>query len=280
MTNRVWQVLGIITILALAIVYKNTMQWEWAAWWREESEYSHGILVPFICGFLIWLDGKRISKVPVRPNLLGALVILPMILVQFAGHRSAGLSMAGMTIPFVVAGMSLMLFGWQATKVMWFPLAFLTFMCVPPASIITQLSHDIQMASTVLATAGLKVIGFNAMREGTFIVFGSGFKVEVAAACSGIRTLVMLLAFASVLAYVLDGPIWKRLSIVAIVPPVALITNSVRVFVVALVGENMGHDAMKIAHDQGGYVIVFISMYLLYVYAAKVVKCRDFRFMP
>jgi exosortase len=278
-SNRLWQILGIVALAALVVTYRITFLWEWGRWWAEESEYSHAILIPIISGFLVWFDWKRISKIPVKPSIPGVLLLLPLILVQFAGHRSAGFSMAGLTIPFVMACISLTFFGWRATKAMWFPIAFLLFMCVLPASFLTQLSYHIQKMSQILAALGLKAIGYDATAVGTKIIFASGFNVEVAAACSGIRTLVMLFAFASVFAYMLVGPLWGRLSLVVIVPALALAVNSVRVFVVALVGENLGTDWMHIAHDYGGYVLVFISMYLLYLFA-KVVKCRDFRSMP
>jgi exosortase len=276
--DRTWQAIVVIGVLATALIYWRTMSWEWEKWWITESEYSHGILIPFISGFIIWFNWKRISAIRVRPSAWGFLPLALALLTQYASHRCAQISISGMTIPLMLVGGSLILFGKKATWQLLFPILFLYFMLYPPTSILSRVSFLIQMKSTYLATLGLKGLGFDVSQEGQKIHMPS-ITLQVVAACSGIRTLVMMLSFGVFMSYMLVGPLWGRLSLVAMIPPLALITNSIRILVVALVGEYYGTDWMKIAHDYGGYVIVFISMIMLF-YLGKVVRCRDFRSMP
>lgn len=276
--NKTLQTLAAVIVLALIVVYRTTFSWEWAMWMKTESEYSHGPIIPLMSAFIVWFNWKELAKTNVKPCIWGLPLIIVAIFVQFAGHRSAGFSMAGFSLPPLLLGASLMLFGVRVTKGLLIPILFLFFMLVPPWSLLSMVSNKIQLQSTVIATKGLQLLGYNAVREGQFIHI-EDFKVQVAAACSGIRTLVMMLAFGTFMSYMLKGPLWGRLMLIAMIGPLALITNSVRVLVVAMVGYSYGKDWMTIVHDYGGYVIVFMSMGLLYL-LAKVVKCRDFRSMP
>lgn len=278
MKDRTWQAAGVITVLALALIYRMSMTWEWGAWWRTESEYSHGILVPIMSGFLVWFNWKRLEKLPVMPSLWGLAILLPMAFVQFAGHFSGGMSLAGMTLPLAIFGMVILLFGFRIAKELTFAILFLYFMCVPPATFLTQLSHQIQMWSTVLATGLLKLMQFDATRSGINIVLPN-ITVAVASPCSGIRTLVALLAFSTFFAYMKVGPLWGRLILVAVVPPLALFVNSLRVLMIALVGEFYGEDLMHAFHDYSGYIVIVVAFAVL-IQISKVVRCRDFKSMP
>ena len=277
-SNTTWQVAGIISLLALAIAYKTTFAWEWGGWMGAESEYSHGPLIPIISGFVVWFTWKRLSKIQAEPNLLGLAIVLPSLFIVFAAHRSGAFAMGGMTVPVTVLGMSLLLLGKKATRELLFPILFLFFMCILPGTLLNKISHDIQMESTRFATAGLKLMGLDATREGIFISLPS-VTVQVAAACSGIRTLMALLAFSIFFVYMKEGPLWGRLLLVAIVPPLALAVNSLRVLMIALVGEYYGEDAMHAFHDYSGYMVIVIAFIVL-IQIAKVVRCRDFISMP
>ena len=275
---RTWQVLGALSVVALVFIYWDTFQWWWGQWWKNESYYSHGILIPFMSAFVIWFNWKRIVRTPVEPSAWGLALLAPTILVQFGSHRSGAESISGLTVPITLLGASLVLFGKRVTRELLFPILFLYFMCVPPTQYLYGLSFRIQERSTVAATAGLRLMGFDALREGVAIQLPN-IRVLVGAPCSGFRMLIALLAFTTFFAYMKKGPLWGRLSLVALVIPLSLVANSVRVLLIALVGEYWGEDAMHSFHNYSGYIVLVIAFAIL-VQLAKVVKCRDFKSMP
>lgn len=276
--NRTWQILGILVIIAIAIIYWRTFGFWWKEWWKEESHYSHGMLIPIMSAFLVWFNWKRISQIPVEPIKWGLVIILPMALLQFVVNRAEMASVSGLTLPIVILGISLTLFGKRITTQLLFPILFLFFMCVPPSTILESVSFKIQMLSTTFATGGLKLIGFNAIQNGTQIAL-ENISVFVGAPCSGFRMLIALLAFTAFFVYMKVGPMWGRLSLVVLVFPLSLIANSLRVLLIALVGEYWGEDAMHSFHDYSGYMVLIIT-FLVLLQIAKVVKCRDFKSMP
>jgi len=279
--TRLWQACGLVSLVALVLVYHGVFQWWWGEWWKEESEYSHGILIPFMSAFVIWFNHKRIAKMPVTPDRWGLALLLPAILLQVIAHRGGVVSVAGLTFPVALTGMSLMLLGKRATAALLFPILFLYFMIVPPTSYLQKLSFQIQMLSTTGAAWGLKHVGLNVVQSGKSIVFAeSGQVVTVAAACSGFRLLIALLSFGTFLAYMKSGPVWGKLTLVALVIPLSVALNSLRVFGTALVGEYWGQDAMHAFHDPAGYIMVGIALVVVFFPLSKVVKCRDFKSMP
>lgn len=276
---RGWQLTVALAIVALCFIYWHTFHWWWGEWWKNESEYSHGVLIPFITGFVVWFNWKTIAKQPVKPSLWGLAFLLPAIAIQFLGHRGGVLSMAGLTLPLSLLGMSLVLFGKQTTRQLLFPILFLYFMCVPPTSIMNKISFQLQMISTTAAVAGLKLVGYEAIQQGQNITMPSGVQLTVAAACSGFRTLITLVTFTTLIAYMLRGPKMGRIGLVAIVVPLGVIVNSLRVFAISVVGELFGNNAMSICHTYSGYVLIVVALLLL-IPLAKVVKCGEFKSMP
>lgn len=277
-SGKLWKVLGVLCLAGIVYAYHRTFDFWWMQWWRDNSEYSHGVLIPFMSAFLIWFEWNRIRRIPIKPNPVGFLLLVPVIIVQLAANRAGIASVSGLTFPVVIGIIILLILGKEAVKAMWFPILFLFFMCVPPSSILEGLSFKIQMLSTQCATLGLKLIGLDVYRHGQKIQL-PGIEVQVAEACSGFRMLIALLAFTTFFAYMKVGPLWGRLSLIAFVIPLSLIANSIRVLLIVLVGNYYGEDAMHTFHDYSGFlvlVIAFIALMLL----SMVVKCQDFKTMP
>lgn len=277
-SKRSWQISVALLAAAIIAIYWRTFGWWWQQWEVPESHYSHGILIPFIVGFLVWFMRKRLAKMRVEPNMWGLALVLPFGLLQFTTSVGAVYSVCGVTFPLVLTGFLLFLFGKQITKELTFPLLFLYFMIVPPLVFLNTVSFAIQMASTKIATLGLNLLGTHAVRQGTQIQLDD-ITVLVGAPCSGFRMLIALVAFTSFFAYMKSGPLWGRLSLVGLVFPVSLVANSARILMIALVGQYYGEETMKKFHDWSGYIVLVLTFAVL-ILIAKVVKCRDFKSMP
>lgn len=276
--NKTWLATLVASVVALGFVYWHTIDWWWKIWWADESYYSHGALIPFISGFVVYFNRNKIKRTPVEPTLMGFAVLVPAIAVQFIGHRGGILSVAGLSLPLALYGLSLILMGKRVTRELLFPIIFLFFMCVPPTQYVEKLGFKIQMLSTTLATIGLKAIGLDAIQKGNQIHLPN-IQVEVARACSGFRMLIALLAFTTLFAYMKEGARWGRLVLIALVIPLSLFANAVRVLLIALVGEYRGEETMHVFHDYSGYIVLVIAFFLLTL-IARVLKCKDFRSMP
>jgi exosortase len=246
-------------------------------WMAKESYYSHGVLVPFICLFIIWLKRKPLLQTRVAPAAAGYWLLVPCLLAFMVLTWAGGMNLQGLVFPILVAGMVLALFGKEVGRVLRFPVGYLFFMCVLPGDVLTKLSFRIQMISTACATLMLRTVGLDASREGAAIHLPN-IEVMVGTPCSGFRMLISLFAFAVLLSYLKEGPAWGRASLVAITLPLSILLNSFRVMMIAMVGEFFGESAMHSFHDYSGYIVLALAFVVLSLFA-RLVKCQKFNSM-
>jgi len=266
-----------VAVMLLLWLYHRVFDYWYVAWMMKESYYSHAILVPFISGFIVWLKRKQVLETPLRTSALGYAIVLPGLFVFLIMTWAGGSSLQGLVFPFILFGLVLTLLGPAMARQLRFPIGYLFFMCVLPGDVLTKLSFRIQMISTMGATAALRLMGYDAAREGAAINLPN-IEVMVGAPCSGFRMLISLFAFAFLLAYLKEGPRWGRASMIVVTLPLSIILNSLRVVMIALVGEHYGSDAMHAFHDYSGYIVLALAFVALSLFA-RLVKCQKFSSM-
>lgn len=271
-----WILPAIVVALMLWLYVPVFRSW-YGQWFKDESYYSHGILVPFISAFVVWLKRSRLAEIEVKPCALGYVLVVASLIVNILMVWAGATNPQGLVFPILVTGLVLVLLGKQMTLELWFPLAYLFFMCVLPGDILTKLSFRIQLLSTEGGTLILKALTFDAVRNGTAITLPN-IDVLVGAPCSGFRLLISLFAFSSLFAYLKEGPLWGRLTLVAVTLPLSIIVNSIRIALIAIVGEYFGYEVMHAFHDYSGYLVLVLAFIFLWFFA-KVVKCPKFNSM-
>lgn len=267
--------------LIFLLTYIPTFIWMWDRWWARDSYYSHGILVPFVTGFLIWQKREELKKIKIQESpwglrliILG--IIIHMISAVFRIYFSSGFSML-----IVLCGFILYFFGTEVFKKVWFPVAFLFFMMPLPMVVITNLSFKLKLFAANIATVLLNNMGILAIREGSVIRMRHAY-VIVDDVCSGLRSLISLTALGSIFAYWLNvpivtlaatssmfaywikAPITKRIILFLTTIPIAIITNVCRVLVLSLVSEIWGAEyATGFVHDATGFMVFALAFILL-----------------
>lgn len=274
-----WPDLAILAVLAgvIAWLYLPTFRWWYDAWMAEESSYSHGILVPVIVGFIVWLKRKAIAVTPIRPCAWGYAILVPTLALIIFSAMASSASVRGLLFPILIGGVVLTLAGRAMLRELTFPILYMYFMCVLPGHLLAPASFRIQMLSTSGAVLILKAIGLDIVRAGQVITMPNGVEAQVAEACSGFRLLISLFAFSVLFAYLKEGPLWGRLTLVAITLPLSIVINSIRISLVCIAGLR-GPETMHAFHDYSGYLVLILAFIIL-PQIARLVKCRDFNSM-
>jgi exosortase len=203
----------------------------------QQPDWSHGYLVPVFALYLIHQNRKKLLDDRHEGSLAGlALILFSLAVYVVAVYMKIGYPQP-LTIVFVIAGLVLLLRGWETLKLTWFPLAFLFLAIPPPERLYREITQPLQQLAALVAKyiltlfPGVREIeraGFNIAyymengREGTFAVAG---------ACSGMRSLMAFVAIGLAVAYLTPRPIWHRLMLAACVIPVALFCNIARVII-------------------------------------------------
>ena len=261
----------IITLAAtafLALLYWPTLRWLVQAW-LSNPYYSHGFLVPVVSGFFVWT--KRNALKEREPSIIGAFVLALGAFVYILSFVWAMRFLGALSLLIVLCGLILSFFGTRAIRAMAFPLCFLLFMIPPP--FIQEIGFFLQSISVTSSAWLLSVVGLPITTAGPEIHLGDA-TFTIGLPCSGINTLIALLALAAVYAYVLRGPRYKRAIIFIVAFPIAVLANILRVASIVLVANYRGVEAASgLFHDLSS-PIFFVIAFLVLVLLARILGCR------
>ncbi len=231
--------------------------------WAIDENYSHGFLVVPIALYLVWERRGRLAAVQPSRSILGLAIVIGSLVLLTAGVLGAELFLARISMLGVIAGTVLFVGGWRHLRVLAFPLSFLLLMVPIPAIVFNQIALPLQLLASRLGEAGLAVTGVPVLREGNVITLAHA-KLEVAEACSGIRSLVSLLALAIVYGYFADPRAWMRVLLASIAVPVAILVNGLRVAGTGILAQQFGASAAQgFLHTFSGWLMFLAAFALL-----------------
>lgn len=284
---QLWRPLAVSA--ALVFVYGFVLSKLGHDWWTDEN-YSHGLLIPFIIGYIVWTQREHFTGDKVRPGtILGISLVVLALLMLFAGTAGAELFMQRFSLVVMFAGMVIFFWGPSLLRLMLVPLGLLALAIPIPAIIFNKVAFPLQLFASRFAVWTMSMWGIPVLRQGNVIELlprGSQQtrKLEVVEACSGIRSLMTLLTLAVVFAYFTypksndsdDGPKgplawlksypwWRSVIIVVSAFPIAILTNALRVSGTGILSHYYGTEvADGFFHSFSGWVIYIAAFLLLF----------------
>lgn len=252
------------------------------AQWYKDPDYSHGFIVPFLSAYLIWQRRSKLRQVPLRPSNWGMIAVLGSLALLFLGSLGAELFLARVSLLGVIAGLVIYFGGWALLRALSFPLAFLLFAIPIPVLIYNEIVFPLQFIASRLATTILEMLNlFPIMREGNVLIM-PGMRLEVVEACSGIRSLMSLLALAAGYGYLAERSVPVRWFLFLAMVPLAVISNGTRVMITALMSHYIGPQAAEgFMHEFSGWMIFLVATLLfLGLHSLTVVVRKKFGWMP
>ena len=231
--------------------------------WNDDQNYSHGFLVPVMSAYFVWERKEQLARLMPTPSWAGLGVLLVGLFLLAVGQIGAELFLQRFSLVMVITGLVWLVMG-RAVLVLWsFPLAFLIFMIPLPAIVMNAVAFPLQGFAAQTATYCLIALDIPVLREGNMISLART-PLEVAEACSGIRSLLSLLALGTVYAYFVETIMWKRWVIVAASVPVAIAANAFRVTGTGVLAHYFGDEAAQgFYHDFSGWLVFVVAFVLL-----------------
>jgi exosortase len=257
--------LGLATIfLLVAVVYYQVLGKLVIDWWQI-PDFSHGFLVPLFAAYLVWEKRSVLRCTKIDPSWTGIVVMALGLVVLLLGVYGSELFLSRISLAILLAGLVLCFGGWQILRELRFALLVLLLAIPLPAIVFNQITFPMQIIASKLATGLLQSIGVPVLREGNIIVLPL-MKLEVAEACSGIRSLMSLFTLAVFYGYFLENSIWRRVALVLASIPIAIAANAVRIVGTGLCVQYWDPDkAMGFFHEFSGWVVFLVSLTCLYL---------------
>jgi exosortase len=222
-------VIGLIIAIFCVVLFLPSLRWMVNSWISSDY-YSHGFLVPFISAYFIWINRKHLKER--KPSAFGVLFFV-LALVLYLLNLILAIRVLGiLSLLCIVFGLVIVFWGLKAAKALMFPLGFLIFMV--PFWFIQDLAFRLQYLSVSWAAWIAKMFGLPIITTGSEIHMGD-VTFTVGIVCSGINTLVALLALSAVYCYVLKGSLPKRFGLFVLAFPIAILANIFRIASIIIV---------------------------------------------
>ena len=233
--------------------------------WMHDDNYSHGILIIPLALYFAWERRHRVAAEPPNPSAFGLVVVSVGLIPLLAGLLGAELFLTRISLLIVLTGIILFLRGWPTLRVLAFPLGFLLLMIPIPAILFNQIAFPLQLLASKAGEAGLTAAGVPVLREGNVMILANT-TLEVAEACSGIRSLISLLTLGIVFGYFTDPRPGVRVAIAAATVPIAIVTNGLRVAGTGIAAHYIGPEAAEgFFHTFSGWLVFVMAFVLIFL---------------
>jgi exosortase len=289
--------------VALAFVYFAVLLKLGGDWWNDEN-YSHGLLIPFVIGYILWLERTRLSDAGTRPApWWGSIGVGFSLLLLWAGTAGAELFAQRVSLVVMLASVAVYFWGLRVLRLIAVPLSLLILSIPIPQIIFNRIAFPLQLFASRCAVAAMSFFSIPVLRQGNIIELmplgaSEPKRLAVVEACSGIRSLMTLVTLAVVYAYFTKpkgGPtnlslsqtseeysaaeddklkfvghfksftFWRSLILVVAAVPIAILTNALRVSGTGVLAHYYGtRVADGFFHSFSGWVIYLAAAVLLF----------------
>jgi len=234
--------------------------------WLDDPDNSHGVLVPLISVALIWGNRRTLESTEIRPSVWGFVLATFALVLYLAALRTHLALPARIALLLTIIGLVWANFGAPTLKVARFPLFFLTFMIPLPDTFMGLVAFPLQRFASAVSATLLVLAGFPVLREGTMLYFPNA-SLEVAEACSGIRSMASYAVLGLLFAYLGRDRLGARRGalLVATTVPLALVVNIFRVTGTGILATHVGSRAAQgFLHEFSGFVVFALGFLLLW----------------
>jgi exosortase len=258
-----WLPYIIVAVLLVVLYYRVAVKLVYD--WYTIPDYSHGFLVPLFAAFLIWDKRKVLKAIPIKQTWSGIVLVVFSLMVLILGVYGVELFTARMSFILLMTGLLATFFGWAMVRELSFPLLVLVLAIPFPAILFNRITFPLQLLASRIASDILPSLGVPTLHEGNVIELPV-MKLEVAEACSGIRSLMSLFTLAVFYGYFLERTTKRRVILALASIPIAVTANVARIVGTGLCVQYWDPDkALGFFHEFSGWVMFVVSLACLFL---------------
>jgi exosortase len=259
------------TVIVLILAYLPAL-YDMVLTWATDANYSHGFLLPIISGYLIWKKRHELATVEKSVNGSGIVLIIAGMILFILGNAGSEYFTVRFSLVLTLFGLVLYHFGGNIIKRTWFEIVFLLFMIPIPYVLYFSATFPMQLLASKVSVSLLSLLGVPVIRQGN-IIHLAGQSLEVAEACSGLRSLISLLALGAIYAYLTQKRFSGKVILFLSTILIAVIGNTFRVFISAIIVYLFKIDInLEPVHTIMGLTVFVVAFIILFIFGAVVRK--------
>ena len=231
--------------------------------WDEQEEYSHGYLIPLVSAYLIWQRVDFLKTLEFKPSWWPVGIVVAGLVIAVVGEISALYVLIHFSFVLIVLSLAWSIMGWSAFKYVLLPLVLLIFAVPLPYFLEATLTADLQLVSSKLGVAFIRLFGIPVYAEGNVIDLGA-YQLQVVEACSGLRYMYPLMGVGFIIAYMYQVELWKRVVVFLSTIPITIFMNSLRIGIIGILVNSWGIEmADGFLHYFEGWIIFVACLAIL-----------------
>jgi len=207
--------------------------------WDKQEEYSHGYLIPLVTAYLIWQRRELLQTLEYKPAWFPVGLVVLGLIISILGEITALYILIHLALILVILAMTWSIMGWQAFRHVMIPIALLVFAIPLPYFLEATLTADLQLISSNIGVAFIRMFGIPVYAEGNVIDLGN-YQLQVVEACSGLRYLYPLMGIGFIVVYLYQASFWRRAIVFVSTIPITILMNSVRIGIIGILVQNWG----------------------------------------
>jgi exosortase len=233
--------------------------------WLNHSDNSHALLVPLIAMYFVWIKREELRRIEISGSAVGGLFLAGTLVVYLVSLVGGIAVFARLMIVFSLFGLLWSCMGWQVVRVLAFPFGFLVFMVPVPDSVLGMVSFPLQLLATKIAGGVIEFCSIPVYREGNMLYFVHT-QLEVAEACSGIRSIMSLTMLSVIFAHLSGNGWWRKTLLIFSAIPIAMLANILRVSGTGILAHFFGDKVARgFLHEFSGLAVFVFGLVLLFL---------------
>jgi exosortase len=258
-----WQIL---TLAAAFLLLYLPILIDLVSDWYHDPNYGHGFLIVPVAAWIVWRKRDILKTIPLETGKWGLPVIIVGLIMFIVGTAGAEFFTTRVSMVVLLLGITLYMAGPRFVREIWFAYFFLLFMIPVPYIIYYSLTFPLQLLGSKIAAGVLGVVGIPHLRQGNIIHLPDNYSLEVAEACSGLRSLVTLLALGALLGYLTLQSKWKGVTLFLATIPIAIAANIFRITITAIGAYGISRKiAENFIHELSGTIVFMFSLICLLI---------------
>ena len=269
----------------LGYIRTRSLFWWWGSQWIDPAaESEHGLLILGISLWLFWRNlraggreqgAKSGEQSDVSGEAGGAAwaAMFGGLALHLLGYAVQQTRLSIGALLLFTWGVSALAGGWRVARATAFPLVFLGFAI--PLDVLDTLGFYLRLGVIDVAIGAARALGFEVVRNGTQLSsLHGGYQYDVAAACSGVRSLLALAALSLLVGYLSFRAWWARVLLLALCIPYAFLANVARIVAIVVAAEWLGQTAGTTVHAWFGFLVFVIVLALQFATVTVLRKWR------
>lgn len=233
--------------------------------WLNHSDNSHALLVPLVSLYFFWDKRAELGRIPLIPSRLGWVLLVLSLALYLLSYLGGIVVVARIMLISSLIGLLWSCLGTAMIRAMAFPLGFLLFMVPVPDTLLSMVSFPLQLIATKISAGVIQFCSIPVYREGNMLYFLQT-QLEVAEACSGIRSIMSLTMLSVIFAYISTGSRWRQFLLVLSALPIALVANIVRVSGTGILAHFFGDRVARgFLHEFSGLAVFVFGLGVLFL---------------